>query len=332
MYDQTLADFPRLSAEQDDTPRIQRAISATAHGVLYVPKGIYLLTGPIRITNFCSLLLHKSAILRAQAPMDFVVWYDGGPRYQNLLMQDETGALFDDLNLFISGGEIDGNGLASCLCINNYHHFTLRDMALRNGKRYGLRVGQTGYGFELIAHNIYCRCTMPGLAGNVGISSKEGDSHYTDCIVVDYTTGIELLGGGANRLTRCHVWGGVIPPAAPGRPPEMLENSVCYRLSSGDALLRDCYADTGKTGFEVVENARLLGCAYYNNYDFKLDDVTVIHQTGGALLVTDGYFSKTSPRARMYSGTGQVRWQNNTYIGGLTPPDTYEATNGQQQH
>ena len=52
---------------------------------------------------------------------------------------------------------------------------------------------------------------MKGLSGNVGICSEQPDCHYTDCIVVDYTTGIKDTGG-SSRFTRCHVWGGTVAP------------------------------------------------------------------------------------------------------------------------
>ena len=109
----------------------------------------------------------------------------------------------------------DGNGLASCLMLTEFHHFTLRDITLRNGRKYGLRVQDYGHSYELVANNVYGRCYPPGLAGNVGISINGGDSHYTDCIMVDYTIGMEITSGGSNRRTRCHIW--VTITTAPGR-------------------------------------------------------------------------------------------------------------------
>ena len=291
----------RRRGEKDDVGRLQRAINATPGGVVGIGSGVYELAMPLRIRNGCSLLLHKSAILRAVREMDFLVVYDGA----TVVADDyhyEPGRMPCDMNPFIVGGVFDGNGLASCIGLNNYHHFTMRDLTCLNGRRYGLRLGETGHGYELIAGNLYCRTTMSGLAGNVGISSTEGDSHYTDCVVVDYTVGMEMLGGGSNRLTRCHVWGGPVPPARPGEPPEMLKDSICYRLKSPDVLLRDCYADTGKTGFLVDADTRLCGCSYYNNWKFGLDDVTCIRHGGGKLLVSEGCFTQTSPRATLYEG------------------------------
>ena len=328
IYDISLEAFPRLEGENDDAPRIQRGIdSCPPGGVLLIPRGRYSIASPLLISNFCSLSMHKSAVLQAVRPMDFILTYNGGDQYTNLEVFDPDGRLFDDLNLFIIGGELDGNGLASCLSVSNYHHFTLKDSTLRNGKQYGLKVGSFGHGYELIASNLYCKCNLPGLKGNVGISSNEGDSHYTDCIVVDYTVGMEMLGGGSNRLTRCHVWGGIVPPAHSGRVPAMLEDSINFKICSGDTLLRDCYADTGATGFYIAADARLCGCTYYNNFRFGLDNVVIFRHLKGSLLISEGRFTQTSPHASLYQQEGNAQnlsvvWSNNQLCGkDLSLPD-----------
>ncbi len=136
-------------------------------------------------------------------------------------------------------------------------------------------------------------------------------------IVVDYTRGIELLGGGSNRLTRCHVWGGPIPPPTEGALPEMLEDSVNYVLSSYDAILTDCYADTGLTGFLITENARLIGCSYFNNYTYRMDHVTVLDHRSGALSLSDCLFRKTSPHATLYKGDRSKVLSHNTILDGF---------------
>ncbi|MCR4837534.1 MAG: hypothetical protein K5897_01200 [Eubacterium sp.] len=323
VYDISLEDFPRLPEETGDDARIERAVSACERGVLYIPKGVYRIENMIRITNCCSLLLHKSAVLKAAAEMPFVLFYDAAASYPDIEECDGhivPSADYDaeDWNLFVTGGVIDGAGLAGCMCLNSFKHFTMRDVSFRNGKKYGLRIEETGsmWTYELVAQNLYLKCTMPGLSPNAGISSNGGDSHFIDCIVVDYTIGFEMLGGGSNRLTRCHVWGGPIPPRQPGELPEMLIDSVNYLLDSYDIILTDCYADTGMTGYLVKQNARLRGCSYFNNYTYGMDDVTVIDHRGGSLLVSEGLFRKTSPHATLYKGNNEhVQWANNTLDG-----------------
>ena len=58
---------------------------------------------------------------------------------------------------------------------------------LHNGRKVGLDVSRWngGHLYELIANNVYCKCTMKGLAGNVGVNVGVCDCHFTDVIVVD---------------------------------------------------------------------------------------------------------------------------------------------------
>lgn len=322
-FDATLDDFPRFAGETTDDERIQRAILTCERGVLYFPKGVYRIGKMITIRNGCSLLLHKSAVLKAVAEMPYVLTYDAASTYPDIKVDNwcitpSGDPDSEDWNAFISGGVIDGAGLASCMCLNSFKHFTLRDISFRNGLKYGLYIedATSEWTFELVAQNLYCKCTMPGLSPNCGIHSNGGDSHFIDCIIVDYTIGFEMTGGGSNRLTRCHVWGGPIPPKAGENTPEMLVDSINYYLDSYDIILTDCYADTGKTGFVVKQNARLRGCSYFNNFGYGLDDITVIDHEGGNLLVSECLFRKTSPHAVLYKGNKEgLTWVNNVIDG-----------------
>ena len=152
----------------------------------------------------------------------------------------------------------------------------------------------------------------PERGGDIGhIQTSGGDSHYTDIVVVDYTVGFQLLEHGwANRLTRCHVWGGPIPPAKAGEPPEMLKDSVNFEIRVGGNILRDCYADTGKTGFLIAAETRLDGCSYFSNPVFKLDGITCIAHECGNLTVAHSSFTKTAPNVKIYDGCGEVSWRD----------------------
>ena len=314
-WDVSVREFPRLAGETDDTARLQRAIDAAGEGgVLYVPRGVYEVAAPLVSTNFCSIEMHKSAVLKAVKPMDFVLKVNDDKARRELFRRGQP---LEDYNCFVRGGRIDGNGLASCLALDGFWHYTLRETTFLNGLKYGVRMHGEAGGYELIANNLYFKCLKKGLAGNIAFCSTGGDSHFTDCVVVDYTIGFKVSGG--NRLTRCHVWGGPIPPAKPGEDREMLKDSVCYWIEGGDkTCLRDCYADTGKVGFRICSQAQLLGCWYYNNKCFKLDDITIIEHRGGRLLVTDGWFYKDTPHVTMYKSTSPgacAEWSNMTYVG-----------------
>ena len=312
MADHTLMEFPRLPGEKDDSPRIQRAVDATPSGVLEIGAGLYSIARTISVTNLCSLQMHKSAHLQATAEMEYVLRVNPAPAFAALAWRSNPR---EDYNMFVIGGKIDGNGLASCMMIDGFLHFTLRDTTFFNGKKYGLAVDmEEGTGYELIAENLYFKCVKSGLAGNTAFFLNGGDNHITDCVVVDYTIGFHLARGGSNRLTRCHVWGGPLSPARPGELPEMLKDSICFKIASPSAILRDCYADTGKIGYEISGwETRLLGCSYFSNRSFGLDDITIIRHKAGHLLVAEGAFVKCAPHCKVYDGCGTVKWRDMMY-------------------
>ena len=310
-YDLSVADFPRLAGEKDDGARIQRAVDATEPGsVLYFPKGIYKTSRTIQVTNCASLLLHKSATIRATAKMEYLLVIANTARSA----YNRPGVTFDQ-GLFLRGGHLDGNGLASGLYLNNYFHLTVRDVIFVNSAPYGCHVGRLGC--ELVADNLYFRTYLSGLAGNVGLFTEGCDGYFSRIIVVDHTVGVRTTGQ-SNAFFQCHVWGGLVPPVTKGRLPEMLENSICFDLGGMMNLLRDCYADTGATGFRVDGVLQqIVGCWFLNNTKFGLKDITVVRQTpsSSGLLVADCCFRGSGPETKLYEGPGTVKWRDMSYSG-----------------
>lgn len=313
VWDVNVADFPRFAGEVGDSARITRAIESAEPGsVVWFPRGEYEIDSMLVITNGVSLLFHKSAHLKAVCEMPFVF------QYYAHLVEGGNASGFVDHNLFIRGGDIDGAGLSGCAQIMGVRHFTLADTTFRNGKGVGLQFGDpelprnVAGGYEIVANNLYFICNIPGLAGNIAFLTYIGDSHFTDIVIVDYTTGIRDMTW-SNRFTRCHVWGGIVKKVGTTEP-EMLENSVAFDIRGTDTVLTDCYADTSKTGFLIMKDARVFNCAYYNNWHFKMDNPTVFRHESGRLIVTGGRFSKDSPNAILYSEgaeAGELVWRDN---------------------
>lgn len=348
MYDTVLTDFPKTTGDKSDSERMQRAIDATENGILCIPKGNYSIKTPLVITNRCSLKMHPAARLIAEDEMDFVLTYHAKGDYHNLTLFNEDGSVYDNLGLFIEGGDIDGNGMASCFAITNAHHFTLSNITFHNGKEYGLYVGgkNGGHIYELVCNNVYCKCTMKGLAGNIGIWSDKHDAHFNDCFVIDYTIGMRMLGS-ANRISRCHLWGGTVPPEsisvkdwseiygerkkqllngvygkdadkaeAENDVPEMLKNSIAFDMQGGCNILDGCYADTAEIGFNIHRDARIIGCDFFNNKLMGLKKSTAINHIGGKLSVAMCAFRSTVGTEILYSGNREnVDWENNTVSG-----------------
>ena len=316
-WDASVADFPRLAGETGDSARIQRAVAAAGDGgVVWFPRGEYEIDAMLQVTNFTSLILHKTAHLKAVKEIPFLLRYEARrPRTR----AREAG----EMGLYIRGGDFDGAGLANGVLVMGRHHFTLSDATFRNGRKVGLQFGtdKDRAGCEMIVNNIYCLCTIPGLAGNIGLLTYVGDSHFTDVIVVDYTIGIRDERW-ANRYTRCHVWGGPVRKVGTNEP-EYLLNSIAFDLRGSDCVLEDSYADTAMIGFNVRNDARIFNCAYYNNWNFKMDNPTVFAHERGSLIVTGGRFSKNSPHATLYrrgKNAGRLIWHDNQHLN-FTPVD-----------
>lgn len=354
--DAVLADFPRLAGETDDAPRFRRAIAAAPNGVLAVGKGDYSIASPLVVTNRCSLEMHPAARLIATAEMDFVLTWDGNANYHALSVFNPDGSVYDNAGLFIRGGDIDGHGLASCLRIGNSHHFTLADITLHNGKKAGLEVSRWngGHLYELVANNVYCKCTMKGLAGNVGVLVEVNDCHLTDIIVVDYTVGIRDRGG-SNRFTRCHVWGGSVAPKSMSmrewsefydankrkrwshmygkdKPswtpddeaallakglPEMLADSICFDSTASSDIFDGCYADTAVIGFNLPNGGQLVNCGGFNNPLMGLRKSTYIKHGNGRLTIRGCDFRGGADVEKLYEGPWtNVIWYSSTASGG----------------
>ena len=77
-WDASVGDFPRRPGENGDSARIMRAVAAAGKGgVVWFPRGEYEIDEMLVVDNSCSLLLHKSAHLKAVREMPFVLKYFG---------------------------------------------------------------------------------------------------------------------------------------------------------------------------------------------------------------------------------------------------------------
>ena len=98
VWDTSVVDFPRLAGEAGDSARIMRAVGAAGKGgVVWFPRGEYEIDAMLVVSNSASLLLHKSAHLKAISPMPFVLKYFG--RLMEAGNADSSGVV--DHNLFM---------------------------------------------------------------------------------------------------------------------------------------------------------------------------------------------------------------------------------------
>ena len=201
----------------------------------------------------------------------------------------------------ISGGVLDGKGMADCLVVKEGKHITIDNVHVDNAKNIGLKI--SGFGNEVIVRNVYGQVKMDNLKGNTFIQIFTSDSHLSDCVCIDYTIGIDTQGH-TNRMDRCHVWC--------GRKRNSLINSIGFNIKGNTTSLIDCFADSYSIGYNIIgENTSLIGSNYYNSYDFcELDNITMINNSNGKTLrIIGGMYDKGStPNYTEYSGnSGDVK-------------------------
>ena len=91
------------------------------------PRGEYEIDQMLVVSNGVSLMMHKSARLKAVREMPYVVKYLAG-------LHEPGCGWGDDRSIFVSGGEIDGRGLANCMNVMGVKHIALSGTNFRNGK------------------------------------------------------------------------------------------------------------------------------------------------------------------------------------------------------
>lgn len=287
--------------EYDDTVCLEKVFQKSQYGdTVYLSGRTFEVSRKIVIPFGVSLVMQPGTIIRAKSIFtgNYVVEYNNSTEI-DLIHTWHNGVEDRLTNLGIFGGTIDGNGAVSCLHTYNCHHFEVGNISLLNGV-YGLVIDGS-LTWEVICNNVYARAYVTGCQR--GFSIAASDCHFSDCFSIDYTTGF-YVNGAANRLTRCHVWGGVV--GYPNSTPTLL-NSINFDLQGGRNSLTDCYADTATIGYNCVGSKnRLIGCSAYNNYTwFHLDNVVYYKATGSNNYLIGCEGEATAPHTTIESGTFQ---------------------------
>lgn len=232
-----------------------------------------------------SVLMHPHTIIKASdtfgGTYQYVLTYDGGYDFRNTNVVLSDGSVDAHTNIYIGGGIIDGNAKSGCLDVQGFKHITISDLSVHNPKTIGLRIGGVHLGYEAIIRNIYAKTFIEGCVGNTAIEVGTTDNHLIDCIVVDCTTGFKLKAG-ANRLARCHVWGGPFgyindkPNTEQLHP--MLDNSIAFDIPSDANNFTDCYADSASIGVKLAGTRNTFsGMTFFNNYaKYGLDNTVYL--------------------------------------------------------
>jgi hypothetical protein len=275
--------------------------AAIADGVktIFFPAGEYPIIRPIRITKDNSFVLSKGTRIYADAPMAYMFDFN----------TDRPITSIYDLSkdCFITGGTLDGNGLADdILRLNKYLHFTLDNIEFKNGIKRGLVTNDTGgMAAELMAKNLHFinTITTNATADNKAIVNLGTDNHFENIITVDWTVGIHDKGNAL--IDKFHPW---------ITHQSRIPNSIGFEIES-NSTINEGFADTMKTAYKVISgnpriskpkvyyNTSVYTSAYQTSDPIKFLDTNAI----STVIVAEGRING--------SGTSGITFVDTAYIG-----------------
>ena len=251
----SIEDYPRLTDETDDSPRIQRAFNANENNVIYFPMGTYDIASTVTGVNI-SMDCHPRAIFNATGSKGsmFELTYEG--EYSESFKGN-----YQWRHFYINRGEFDCNDVMDGIKTYDGHNVVFRDCLITNAKSKGLWIAPGTSTSKYYVHNVTCRGTTINSLSNTAFYIEGSDHHFVDCTVADFTKAFYCGGGGAHRMVRCHHW---ITQAS------RLNSSVAFNVNSGGCTFLDCYLDTVKIGFDIYNDVQTFNCAGFNNFKYGL--------------------------------------------------------------
>lgn len=241
----------------DDATLLQKILQTYKTRTIYFPRGIYLVSESLKtykkMSEGVNLLLDNRAVIKAIAPMDYVIEIggvgdvdtDNNDRYENPY----------DTKRFFIGGTIDANYQenTSCIGLNGYiSGFTCRDVKAVNFTKYGINTkSQNDFQAEGIFSNLYFGANTKRSEITYGeqlpicIYARGNDNQWSDIVTSGGSMGI--LDEGSNMYNRVHLF---------FMPPDDWEGVVGVTMLNSFSSFYTLYIDTAKTNVVVGTNCR----------------------------------------------------------------------------
>ena len=261
--------YVRANTGRDVSDEIQKLIDRNPNRTIYFPDGEYVISKPIvtpaEPSKSVALQLSNYAVIRASDD-----WSDseamirlGGKDPANNIRQNGS-------NYFLSGGIIDGNGLADGISIDGGRETIVRDCSIKH-TRMGLHIkyGANSGSSDCDIHDINIVCA--GRPDCVGILVEGYDNTITNVRISGALVGVKLVSAG-NYLRNVH-------PLFYNSPDDY-EESVAFVSESDNNWFDFCYSDQFATGFLNDGNENILDNCFVYWYNNVGKRHTAIRSTG----------------------------------------------------
>ena len=265
-----VSDYVKPDTGKDVSDALQELILNNPRRVLFFPDGEYLLAKPIctpaNPEHAVSLQLSNFAVIKAM---------DGWDNEEALIRigaaEPFNTILVNGSNYFVTGGVIDGNGVANGISIDSGRETRIDNVSIKHTKvGIHIKLGANSGSSDADICNVNIVGT--GKVGSIGLLVEGMDNTFTNMRIAYVHTGVKLVRGG-NYLRNIHPLGG---PSYPG--------STAFHDLSGANWYDFCYSDQYETGFNFKGGTRSIChncfCYWYRTME-----------TGEIGFKTDGEFN-----------------------------------------
>ena len=233
-----VSDYVKPNTKEDVSDALQELILNNPGRVIFFPDGEYLLSKPIctpaNPSNAVSLRLSNFAVIKA---MDS--WNSGEALIRLGAAEPFNTICINGSNYYLSGGVIDGNGVANGVSIDSGRETRVENLSIKHTKiglhvKWGANSGSSDADI--------CNVNIVGNAkeGSIGLLVEGMDNTFTNMRIAYVHTGVKLARGG-NYLRNIHPLGISAPHFYPG--------GIAFFDLSGSNWYDFCYSDHYEIGF-----------------------------------------------------------------------------------
>lgn len=292
-------DYMPADGKTDVADAIERLIAENPNRTIHFPDGVYLLSRSIQTpadpAKSVHLVLDNYAILRAAQG-----WQEGTAVVQLGAIHPKNDILTPGSNYGITGGIIDGGGVADGVSVDGGRETRIQEMSIKN-VRVGIHVKHGANSGSSDADVCNVNIVGNNQPGSIGLLVEGFDNTFTNMRIYSVHIGADLRSGG-NFLRNIH-------PLFRFGDTHDYESSIGFRTNNNDNWFDFCYSDQFATGFWFGPKAdcNLVNCFCFW-YNGKVPFQKAIHQEGKLRSIVYGmrigFHADCQTRAILTAETG----------------------------
>ena len=264
-----VTDYVKANGKKDVSDILQKIIDDNPNRTIYFPDGVYLISKPLCTpadpSKSVSLELSNYAIIRAMEGWthdEAMVRLGGKDPYNDIRIPGS--------NYYLSGGIIDGSGVAKGVSIDSGRETVIRNVSIK-GVLMGIYV-KHGANYGSSDSDISAVNIVGAINENcVGVLVEGHDNTFTNMRIAGCHIGF-IIRSGANSLRNIH-------PLYYGQD-KNYETSIGFLDERFDNYYDFCYSDEFATAFQITGGRSLYSNCFAYWYSKRGEKHTAFRTTG----------------------------------------------------